>query len=149
MSGFLKTVSKNWKAILFFSTRLSSFYCCLFPILSLLHGLKAAFRRCEVKSEIWVIWRNLLTPFSAAFVAWAARLWIRKTRALISALTAFRQTHVLVLKSDISRKTRLPLERFECSLATTILMSPIGVFYHGYIPWFYSAMDFDNFLSNV
>ena len=46
------------------STRLFSFYCCPFPIFSLLHGLEAAFMSCENKVKYaWVIWRKLLTPF--------------------------------------------------------------------------------------
>ena len=31
------------------SARLSSFYCCPFPIFSLLHGLEAAYTSCEIK----------------------------------------------------------------------------------------------------
>ena len=36
-------------SLLFPCTRLPSFYCSPFPIFSLLHGLEAAFRSCEIK----------------------------------------------------------------------------------------------------
>ena len=97
------------------------FYCCPFPIFFSLTASKLPLG--DVKSR-WnmgdlaqIIDTVFINPvihiwcFTAAVVAWASRLWIRKTRAIISAHTAFRQTHVFVFKCDTSRKTRLPFKK--------------------------------------
>ena len=61
-----KYMYKNWKEKLVFffsSTRLSTFYCCPFHIFSVLLGIEAAFRSCEIKVKYGWFWQIIDTFF--------------------------------------------------------------------------------------